>query len=239
MIPRISLRWHAWVVCPAVAAHLFLVGAAASKEKLRHNNVLYLEDYLKKPVELKTVHATPLTFTSDGTGILDGLRAGQTVTLVGLGTERYLVETRISTGRAQGWVVPSDMEQIPEEIRKELREKVAEADRIKQAIAKGQIVIGMPQDAVAQILGKPKEKSTITEAEGSYEQWTYVTYKSVPVYVPAIVNGTNTVSTFYQKVPVGTKIVTFQNQNVIRYETRQDDAKASGANILVPPVFVQ
>jgi len=207
-------------------------------DRLRQGDVVYLEDYLEKTVELKALRITPLTFTRDGTGMLDTLRANQYVQLLGIGTDRYFVQARATNGKTQGWAVPSDMEPIPEAVFKELQQKVAEAERIKQAIARGEIEVGLPQDAVLKILGKPKAKSSIIESGGSFEQWTYNTYKTVPVYAPGSINGTNVVSTFYQKVAVGAKIVTFQDKKVIRFEAKQEDVTPSSGQLLVPPVYV-
>ena len=51
--------------------------------------------------------------------------------------------------------------------------KSREAEKLKQAIARNEVEIGMPQEAVDQILGKPKAKSLIKDANGTFEQWTY------------------------------------------------------------------
>jgi len=185
-------------------------------------DVIYLDDYLKKPVGLKTVRSTLLTFSRDGSGPIDSLSAGTTVHLLGLGTDRHLVEARVTNGKAEGWILANDLEPIPEETIKELESKRADDEKLKQAIAKKEVLVGMPEDAVLKILGRPNSKSTITEPSGTSEKWSYVTYKMVPLQTQNLINGTNYVSTVYQKVVTGSKIVFFQDKKVIRFEVNQE-----------------
>ena len=119
--------------------------------------------------------------------------------------------------------------------------KRGEAERIRQAVARGEVEVGMPQEAVTKILGKPTAKTSVREAGGEFEQWTWTTYKTIPYYVPATINGTNIVSTLYRRVPVGTKIVTFQGKLVIRIEQKEEplNPNASGGGIVVPPIIIQ
>lgn len=224
-----------------LAAGLALaVSVFAVPEKLRREDVVYVDDYLAKPVAMKTRRATPLTFSRDGNGYLDTLRPGQEVRLVGIAEARYLVEARVTNGRAEGWVVVADLEPIPEAVVKEIQKKGAETEKEKQAIARGEIEVGMSPDAVLKILGKPKTKSSILESGGNFEQWSYPTYKTVPFYVPTVVNGTNFVNTFYRKVIVGNKVVTFQNGKVVRFETKRDEnPPPSSGQVVVPPIIVQ
>lgn len=209
-------------------------------ERLRLSDVFYLDDYLEKPVELKVLSATPLTFSRDGSSLLDAVRAGQHVRLIGIGKDRYLVKAQTLNGRLEGWVLMSHVEPIPEAIRNELEQKSKEAEKLRQAIEKKEVEIGMPQDAVIKILGKPKAKSSIKDAAGSFEQWTYTTYKNVPFYLPSNIGGTNFIATVYRKAPVGAKVITFQEKKVIRFETKEEETPPSqGGPIVIPPVYVQ
>src|SRR5438128_2075364 len=130
-------------------------------EKLRLDDVVYLDDFMGKPLELKALKSTPLTFSRDGNSVIDSLRPNQRVRLVGIGPERYLVEARVTNGRAEGWVLPGDMEPIPESVLKELQKKGADAEKIKEAIAHGEIEIGMTEEDVIKVLGTPKAKSQV------------------------------------------------------------------------------
>ena len=237
--PMFRLPWNA-VCWMALAAGMFFFTGLNAADRLRLDDVFYVDDYLEKPVELKVLRATSLTFSRDGSSLLDAVRAGQHVRLIGIGKDRYLVKAQTLNGRLEGWALMSDLEPIPEAIGKELEQKSKEAEKLKQAIARNEIEIGMPQDAVTKILGKPKAKSSVKDANGSFEQWTYTSYKSVPFYVPSNFNGTNVVSTLYRKMPVGSRVITFQEKKVIRIETKQDDATPSqGGAVVVPPGYVQ
>jgi hypothetical protein len=202
-------------------------------------DVLYVDDYLTHSVELNTISPTLLTFSRDGTAVLDKLPKGQKVVLVGFGGDRYLVGTRTPRGKFEGWVLPEDLEPIPEEAMAEINKKIEETKKLKQAIEQGTIAIGMTLEMVEKVLGKPKAKSSITEAGGVFQQWTYNEYKSVPYHVQNLANGTNFISTLYRKVPIGTKIVTFQDGKVMRFETKEEDSNVMKGNLVIPPVIIQ
>jgi len=234
--PFFSRKWEIMGLVAVVGFWAELLAV----ERLRLSNVFYVEDHLEKPLELKALRKTLITFSRDGSGLLDTLRAGQHARLVGIGKDRYLIKTMTLNGRVEGWVVASDMEPIPEAIVKELDQKSKEAEKLRQAIEKKEVEIGMPQDAVIKILGKPKAKSSIKDAAGSFEQWTYTTYKNVPFYLPSNIGGTNFIATVYRKAPVGTKVITFQEKKVIRFETKEEETPPSqGGPIVIPPVYVQ
>jgi hypothetical protein len=218
-----------------------LQAAPKTESRLKQPDVVYLEEFLKQPLNLKAIQTTPITFTRDGHGPIDVVRPGQHVRVIGLWDRKYLVNSWGSTGRVEGWVVASDFEPFPEEVLALLRKRFEEAQRIEQAIESGEIVIGLPDEAVEKILGKPTAKSTIVEAGGKFEQWTYTAFKSIPYYVPAVVNGTNVVTKFYRKIPVGYKIVTFQDHKVIRFETKEESAASihNRGETVIPPVYVQ
>lgn len=227
--------WLPWVIL------LLAVPATMAIERSRQEDVTYVEDFLAEPLVLRTLRATPLAFGRDGTGVMDWLVEKQRVTVVGLGPDRHLVRAMISNGRAEGWVLAADIEAPPPEKMAEFEKKRKEAERIRQAIARGEVEVGMPQEAVLKLLGKPTAKSSVREAGGEFEQWTWTTYKTIPYYVPATINGTNIVSTLYRKIPVGSKIVTFQGKQVIRVEQKDEpiNLNGPGGGIVVPPVYIQ
>jgi hypothetical protein len=199
-------------------------------DRLRLEDVLYVDDYLAKPVELKVLRPVALTFSRDGTSTIERLRTGQTVRLLGIIPDRYLVKTRMSTGSAEGWILSSELEPLPESLVKEVEQKSAEAEKLKKAIDKGEVEVGMPQDAVLKILGAPKDKTVVQDAQGRFEQWTYTSYKTIPLCIPTTVvlsNGVVTTSptTVYRKVPSGSQTIILKDQRVVRIESRQEDLK--------------
>lgn len=221
---------------------LFLAAdAVPAIERARQTDVTYVEDYLSKPLVLRALKPTPLAFSRDGSGVIDWLVEKQKVAVIGLGPDRHLVRATISNGKAEGWVLAGDLESPSPEVLAEIEKGQKEAERMRRAIAQGEIVVGMPQEVVLKILGKPGVRSSVREAGGEFEQWTWTSYKTVPYYVPATINGTNVVSTFYRKVPVGTKIVTFQGNQVIRFEQKEEpiNPNAPGGGIVVPPIILQ
>lgn len=213
-------------------------------DRLRLDDVLYVDEHLKSQVRLKVVKPGALSLSRDGSGVIETIPAGRTVRLVGLATdqEHYLVEVEWmkSGGRAEGWMATANLEAIPEAVQKELQQRSREAVKIKEAMKRGEIEIGMSTEMVQGILGKATSRSSITEAAGSFEQWTYTAYKTVAMHVPQIVNGTNTLCVVNRKMPAGTKIVTFQDKKVVRFETKDEDlSPQQGRQIIVPPIYVQ
>ncbi|MCC7518653.1 MAG: hypothetical protein IT578_05660 [Verrucomicrobiae bacterium] len=232
---RAKLRRFSW-------AFLLLAAIAVpAVERPRQEDVIYVEDYLAAPLSLRTLRATPLAFSRNGSGVMDWLVEKQKVTVLGLGPERHLVRAVISNGKAEGWVLANDLERPSPEMLADFEKKRKEAERIRQAIARGEIVIGMTQEAVLKVLGKPGAKSSVREIGGEFEQWSWTAYKTIPYYVPATINGTNVVSTLYRKVPVGMKIVTFQGDQVIRFEQTEEpiNPNAPGGGFAVPPIILQ
>ncbi len=229
----------------AIFLGLFLSLAAwclFAADKLRLDDVVYLDDFMSKPIELKALKATPLTFSRDGNGVIDTIGARQSVRLIGIGPERYLVQARVTNGRAEGWVLPSSMEPIPESLLKDIEKKSAAAEKVKEAISRGEIEIGMTEEDVIKILGTTREKSQVKDINGSFDQWTYTTYKKVAYTVQSLVNGTNSwTTTLFRNVPVGHKIVSFQDKKVVRFENKQDDPnqKQQRGQTIVPPIEVQ
>lgn len=204
----------------------------ASTNPLRVKDVLYVEDYSKDPIELHARHALMITTGRDGSGGIQNLMGGQIVEIIGFSSIsihplRYLVRFRQGTVKVEGWVLASELDPIPEEILQTLENKRLEKEKLQEAITRGEIEVGMPKDAVSIILGKPKEYSTIKQADGTFEQWTYTTYKLVPSLFPSVVAGSNYVASgvaqVNQKIPSGIKVITFQNEKVIRIETKKDD----------------
>jgi hypothetical protein len=220
---------------------LGICGLFAVSERLRLEGVLYLNDILERPIELRATRATYMTFTRDGTSILGTILEGQKVQVVGLSDYRYLVAGRLRGGVTEGWVVPSDFEAISEATMKEINAKREHAEKIKAAIARGEIMIGMTQEMVEKILGSPGSKSQILDERGAFDQWTYTAYKSIPYQVPGSINGTNFMSVLYRKVPTGSKVVTFQDKKVIRFESKTEDPVAvkEQGGVVVPPLFVR
>jgi hypothetical protein len=218
-----------------------MVGLLTATDRLRKEGVLYLDDILEQPVELRAVRATYLTFTRDGTSILGTILEGQKVRVIGLSDYRYLIAGRIRGGVTEGWVIPSDFESIPEATLKDIHSKRERAEKLKAAMARGEVMIGMTQEMVEKMLGAPGSKSQIMDEHGTFDQWTYTAYKSIPYQVPGSINGTNFMSVLYRKVPTGSKVVTFQEKKVIRFESKQEDPVAvkEQGGVVVPPVFVR
>ncbi len=218
MQPPSRLRWILW----SLTVLLSFAALSLFAERLRMD-VVYVDDYLKKPVALKTLHRTVLTFSREGDSPIDGLAEGVTVKLIGIGSDRHLVEARVTNGKAEGWVLASDLEPIPEPIIKQIEDKRADEEKIKDAIARKEILVGMPDEAVIKILGRPSSKSSVVEPSGNSEKWSYISYKMVPIQTQTIIHGTNYISTIYQKVVTGSKVVFFQDKKVIRFEVNTDN----------------
>lgn len=244
MLKHSPKKWRAaWGTAVIAGVVLFSGQLGAVDDRLRLEGVFYLEDYLEKPLELKALRLSAISSGRDGSGPLGTLREGQLARLIGMAKDQYLVSARTldsGGGKTEGWVPISALEPIPNEVLKELDKKSREAKELKDAIDRKEIAIGMPQDAVLKMMGQPKAKSEVQDASGVVEQWTYPTYKMVPVSISSHDQFGNLVYlSTYRKIPVGNKIITFQDKKIIRVETRQDDTTfLKSGSLVVPPVIL-
>jgi outer membrane protein assembly factor BamE (lipoprotein component of BamABCDE complex) len=138
----------------------------------------------------------------------------------------------MSTGSVQGWVNRDDLSPISQETLNELVEKEQKRGEIEDAVKRKEVIFGMTREQVERTLGRPQDKSLVREEEAVSETWTYYTYKSVP-FMQSYGTGTNVVTQVYtQKVPIGSKKITFQNGVVVRIEQKSENVPSG---IQMPP----
>lgn len=189
-------------------------GAAAAE--IRHDDVLYLDDWKQPPLQLKVLRRAAITFSRDPRSVVAHLAQGQTVHVVGLGERLHYVSARIATGPARGWVEAGALEAPPEELLARLRQRRERMLAHRELIARREVALGMSRDEVRASLGRPDRKSRLRSADGEEEQWLYVTYRYLPHYRQYHdQKGQLRQLVTYRRVPAGHKVITFRDGELV------------------------
>lgn len=217
----------------------FAVAPVLHAAEIRFKDVIYLDEIHAKPLPLKVKHRVALTVSRDQSTILAMLPPGHTVWLLGFGPTRHYVETDIATGNAKGWVDIEAVEDVPEEIRGDVEERVRVARRYKELIEKHEVDIGMTRSQVQAALGKPDERTRTQEGDSVEEQWIYRTFKTIPQRDVYYVDGKLFERTYYKKVLAGGgKTVTIRNGEVVAIKEEDKLPEPSSPVIVAPPPLI-
>lgn len=225
------LPW-CWLAC-------LLIGAAVQAAEIRYPEVAYLDELGVSPLQLKVRQRTSLSMSRDLSRSIAFLAKGQPVTLVGWAEQMYYVDTRISTGRARGWVRADAIEAPTEKFLKELRFHQERRERHRALIARQEIAIGMNRAEVEESLGKPDRKQTLQTPDGLVEHWMYITYRYVPHYDrQSDDRGRLRQTVTYRRVPTGHRIVQFVGAEVATIEEDREEKPQPRPPIVVPPLEI-
>ena len=203
---------------------------------LREDGVLYLEDNLPARVVGTVKTPTTVYLHRDFQMPLASLFAGQKIEIVGQGPEGYIVAATYRNNSVSGWIMSND---LPPDVDPaqfaQARKNQEHRAMIAAAIANKQVLRGMTQDEVHQVLGDPDQTSTHTDDQGTSQTWTFTAYQDVlqTVYAPGLY-GRPTLQTVSTRVQVGQKIVTFENGLVVAIEEHKTDPATAAANANAP-----
>lgn len=163
---------------------------------------------LKLPaVELAVRQRAPIFATRDGGGARAHLPAGQRVTLLRWSPTRYFVDARAATGPVRGWVAAESVAELPAELAKQLRQRVAAQAEHRELIARQEVAVGMTRAEVIASLGQPDRREA--------DAWRYFTHR----YQPHLVQtqdaaGKLRQTVTYRRVPSGQRTVRFHGELV-------------------------
>ena len=213
-----------------------LLSTTAHAQGDEDGKILYLTQLSQPPLKAKVLRDTPLNLTRASNTTMTFLPRGQVIEILAIAKYQLQVRGRMSTGSVQGWVNRGDVTPIPDEMISEISEKIQNQKKLDDAIKRKEVIFGMTQDQVRTILGKPADKSSIQEEDGTTEIWTYYSYKSVPV-METYGYGTNIYTqTFMRKVRTGSKTISFRDGNVVRIEQKTEQVAPQGPSAY-PPVL--
>jgi hypothetical protein len=197
---------------------------------LREDGVLYFDGNLPDKV-VATIHTTTTLYLHrDFETPLAALYDGQTVELIGMAPEGYLLTAKVRNNTTTGWIKPADLPSgIDPAIFATAQKNQARRDAVAVAIANKNVIQGMTPDEVKQALGKPTGVASKSDPSGEALTWIYTTYREDPQYEYSLdSNGHPVLQTYYVKVPIGQMIIQFVNGVVYSVEQHKTDGSSPG-----------
>ncbi len=213
----------------------------AERRSLLDNDpaVVYMEQALKKPVELKVIKEAPVFSDKEGRQRLGTLKADQTVRLEAITDKIYRVRGQGTREGISGWVAPWAFSSTDPEFVANLKQLYERQIQVQALIANKQVAAGMTLDEVALAKGKPTKTSVRKTATGQSGRWEFIEYEEVKNYVTEIDQATG--QAYRRLVSVtrqekGKTAVEFENDTVTAVE-ESEDRQGGNVRIIVPPVI--
>lgn len=246
----------------ALSALVALASIALAGPIVREPGAIYLSDFDLPPVKLALREAAPCYFDIAAQRFAGTLKFPQSVKLDAVAPDGLLrVRGNARQGGVAAWVDPAMLEPLPPDFITKLRGADDRRRQVAALVERGEVALGMTPDEVAQSLGKPQKKSSVTGREGSTQVFEYIKYKLVPqtVFTPAYASTITgyrpcpgerlqtvrvssgygyDAATIYVKVPVGTIKVTFANGVAETVEQSEGTLVGASSSIVVPPINV-
>lgn len=202
-------------------------------------SVVYMEQALQKPVELKVIKEAPVFSDKEGKQRLGTLKADQTVRLEAITDKIYRVRGQGTREGISGWVAPWAFSSTDPEFVANLKQLYQRQIQVQALIANKQVAAGMTLDEVALAKGKPTKTSLRKTATGQSGRWEFIDYEEVKNYVTEIDRVTG--QAYRRLVSVtqeekGKTSVEFENDTVTAVE-ESEDRHGGNIRIIVPPVI--
>ncbi len=209
---------------------LSVIARAQDDDALREQGVLYFAGNLPSKVEATIHTGTTVYLRRDFQTALAALYDGQKIELVGLAPEGYLVRTTYRNNTITGWIKAADLPSgVDPGVFAAAQKEQARRDAVAVAIANKTVVRGMTPDEVKLAIGKPEQVASREDAHGTSLTWIYTTYREEPQYEYGFDGfGHPVLQTYYVKIPIGQKIVTFANNAVAAIEDHKTDPGSTG-----------
>lgn len=145
--------------------------------------VVYLDRYLKNPVELTVIREVPVFSDSQGKHRLGSLKANQNVKLEAITAKAYRVRGQGTVDGIAGWVTPTAFSSKDPQFVQHLKEFYDRQIQVQAMIDAKTVCPGMTTDEVVLSLGKPTKTSVRKTEKGETGTWEYVEYKEIKHYI--------------------------------------------------------
>lgn len=202
-------------------------------------DVVYLEQTLKKPIELTVIKESPVFSDKDGKLRLGMLKGDQKVRLEAITEKSYKIRGQGTRDGIAGWVSPSAFSSTDPDFVANLKQLYTRQIQVQKLIANKQAAVGMTMDEVGLALGKPTKTNLRKTATGQSGRWEFIDYEDVKNYVTEI---DRTTGKAYQRlvsvtrVEKGKTVVEFENDAVAAVE-ESEDRQGGNVKIIVPPLI--
>lgn len=200
--------------------------------------VVYLEQALSKPLDLKVIKEAPVYSDKEGSVRLGTLKANQSVRVEAITDKNYRVRGQGTRDGISGWVAPWAFSSTDPEFVANLKLLYDRQIQVQKLIAARSVAVGMTLDEVTQSQGKPTKTSVRKTATGESGRWDFIEYEDVKNYATEIDRATG--QTFRRLVSVtrvekGKTAVEFENDVVTAVE-ESEDHQGGNIRIIVPPL---
>ena len=201
--------------------------------------VVYLDQALKKPLDLKVIKEAPVFSDKEGNVRLGTLKANQTVRVEAITEKNYRVRGQGTRDGIAGWVAPWAFSSTDPEFVANLKLLYDRQIQVQKLIAAKSVAVGMTLDEVALSLGKPTKTSLRKTATGQSGRWDFIEYEDIKNYATEI---DRTTGQTYRRLVSVTRVekgktgVEFENDAVTAVE-ESEDRQGGNVRIIVPPLF--
>lgn len=227
------------------AVCLILPAQAQSKRPERKSlldtdpSVVYLDQALPKPIELKVIKEAPVFSDKEGKTRLGTLKANQNVRLEAITEKIYRVRGQGTRDGISGWVAPWAFTSTDPDFVVNLKNLYTRQVQVQKLIAEKKIAIGMTPAEVGLSRGKPTKTELRKTASGQSGRWEYIDYEDVNNYVTEIDRSTGQAYrrlVSVTRVEKGKTAVEFKDDVVTAIEEKED-AGGGDVRIIVPPLI--
>jgi hypothetical protein len=202
--------------------------------------VVYLEQTLKQPIELKVIKEAPVFSDKEGSHRLGTIKANQTVKLEALTEKIYRVRGQGTHDGIAGWVgpwafsSPSDPDFVANF--KLLYERQIQ---VQNLIANQQVAIGMTLDEVTLAKGPPTKTTLRKTTKGQSGRWEFIEYEDIKNYATEVDRSTG--YTYRRLISItrqekGKTTVEFIDDVVSAIE-ESEDHQGGSLRVIVPPIL--
>ena len=202
-------------------------------------DVVYLEQTLKKPIELKVIKEAPVFSDKDGQHRLGTLKANQTVRLEAITEKIYRVRGQGTRDGIAGWVAPWAFSSTDPDFLANLKLLYQRQIQVQALVAAKDVAVGMTLEEVTLSKGNPTKTTVRKTGSGQSGRWEFITYLEVKHYTTTIDPQTGQA---YRQLAYVTQeeksktAVEFESDVVTAVE-ESEDHKGGAVRVVVPPLL--
>lgn len=198
-------------------------------------NVVYLEQYFEKPLELQVNQEAPVYSDKEGKVRIGTLKANSKAKVEAISEKAYRVRGQGTRDGIAGWVGTwAFVEPVPK-FHEQMAQLYTRQMQVKKYIEAKQIAIGMTMKEVGLVLGEPTKTTVRQTKDGQSGNWEFIDYEEVRNYATRINPYTGLMERYLVSVTreeKGRTLVEFENGCVSAIEASEN--KQRDIHIIVP-----
>jgi len=201
--------------------------------------VVYLEQTLPKPINLKVIREAPVFSDKEGKHRLGTLKADQVARLEALSDKSYRVRGQGTHHGIAGWVAPWAFSSTDPDFVENLKLLYERQIQVQKLIAAQAVAVGMTMEEVSLSLGQPTKTSVRKTGTLQTGRWEFIEYKDIKHYVTRVDPSTGAAYRQLSHVTreeTGKTAVEFEN-NLVTAVEQSEDNQGGNVRIIVPPLI--